>query len=102
MKRYSYMCDMGSMKVMVEGGSIFFSNDFGDGEFKVFVCKQKEIPKDTDFRGHFTIFKEGWLMYCDCDNEQKQHKFSKGRYFVDLDKDKTTFYIYKVDEDIHA
>ena len=57
----------------------------------------------TDFKGHFTIFKEGWLMYSDCDNEQKQFQFDKGRYFVELDEeDKTTFYIYKNDEDIHS
>jgi len=104
MEKYKYMCDMGSIKILLRDGSIFFMNDFGDGIHNVFICdNQKEIKEETDFKGHFTIFTKGYLMYSDCDNEQAQHTFNKGRYFVELsEKDKTTFYIYKVDEDLHA
>ena len=102
MKKLNYMCDMGSIKIMLTDGSIFFGNDYGDGIHKVNICSQKEVPKDSDFRGHFTIFTKGHLMYSDCDNEQKQYEFTKGRYFVELGKDGTTFYIYKVDEVINA
>jgi hypothetical protein len=101
-QKYKYMADMGSIKIMTTGCSIFFGNDFGDGVFEVIVCDAKELPKDTTFKGHFTIFKQAWLMHSDCMNEGKMHTFSIGRYFVDLDKDGTTFYIYKVDNDIHA
>ncbi len=101
-KKFEYMCDMGSIKIMLKGGSLFFMNDFGDGIYDVFICKEKDIPKKSDFKGHFTIFTEGYLMASDCDNDQKMYKFTKGRYFVSLDLDKTTFYIYKVDEDINA
>lgn len=98
------MCDMGSLKILMDGGCAFFMNDFGDGFFDVFVCdSEKDIKEETNFKGHFTIFKKGWLMVSDCDNDQKQHEFNKGRWFVGLSKkDGTTFYIYKADEDIHA
>ena len=96
------MADMGSIKIMLRDGSIFFGNDYGDGFHDVNICDEDDIPKDSDFRGHFTIFTKGYLMVSDCDNEQKQHEFTKGRYFVCLDKDMRTFYIYKADEDIHA
>jgi len=102
MESYNYMCDMGSMKIMLRDGAIFFSNNFGDGIFDVNVCNQDEVPAGANFKGHFTIFTEGWLMYSDCDVEHKQHKFEKGRYFVSLAKDGVTFFIYKMDEDIHA
>ena len=102
MKKYTYICDMGSLKIMFEGGSCFFSNNIGDGEYEVYVCdEEKQIPKEAEFVGHFTIFKKGWLMYSDCDNENKQHAFNKGRYFVSLDKN-GNFYIYKQDKDINA
>jgi hypothetical protein len=103
---YDCSCDMGSMKIMLEGGSIFFSNDVGDCDFKVIICEESKIPRNrTDFKGHFTLFKEGWLMAYDCSVEEynKLHTFEKGRYFVYLDKkDGTTFYIHKADEDTHA
>lgn len=102
MKTYNYIADMGSIKILLRDGSIFFGNDYGDGEFKVNVCQEDELPKEHKFLGHFTIFTKGYLMYSDCDNHGEQHKFSKGRYFVCLDKDGTTFYIYKIDEDLNA
>jgi len=97
---------MGSIKIMLKDGAFFFMNNFGDGIFNVYVCEEKDVPKhmktECEFKGHFTIFTKGWLMYSDCDNEQKQHEFDKGRYFVDLAPDGTTFYIHKQDTDIHA
>jgi len=102
MEGYRYICDMGSIKIMLRDGAIFFSNNFGDGSFDVFVCDKDEVPSTADFKGHFTIFTEGWLMFSDCDVEHKQHKFGKGRYFVSLAKDGVTFFIYKIDEDINA
>ena len=102
MKKYDYMADMGCIKIMGSDCSIFFLNGYGDGMHKVNVCKEEEIPTDADFKGHFTVLKKAWLMYSDCMNEGRQHEFGKGRWFVSLDKDETTFYIYKMDEDLHA
>ena len=108
MIEYEYIADMGSMKIMFNGGSCFFSNDYGDGAFKTFVLEglDKE-PNETDtlkFIGHFTSIKEAYLMYSDCSINKKDilHTFKKGRYFVYLDTKETAFYIHKVDEDIHS
>lgn len=99
---------MGSIKIMSESMSCFFDNEVGDGEYEVFVLEDGEElknEKDLKFMGHFTIITEGYLMAFDCSefvDEEKQHRFTSGRYFVYLDKENTILYIKKVDDDIHA
>ena len=100
---YKYIADMGSIKIKFEGGAAFFNNDFGDGEFKVHVYNNlRPVPKDADFKGHFTVFTEAYLMKYDYSNKEHTHAFNKGRWFVYLDKDGVTFYIIKEDNNIEC
>ncbi len=108
MKTFEYMCDMGSIKILFtddkdkEQGSCFFMNRFGDGVFNVSVdLSENHEYTQGEFLGHFTVIGNAYLMYSDCDNENRQYKFPKGRYFVHLIND-TDFYMYKYDEDLHA
>lgn len=100
MKKYTYICDMASIHIMVDGGSLYFDNHFGDGIYNVYLCKKKEVPKRAEFQGQFIISKEGWLMKLDCSFEEKdkQYKFPKGRYFVYLNEETCDFYIYRLDD----
>ena len=107
MKKFTYGCDMGSMKIQFkDAGACFFDNQYGDGEFKVFICKKGEEPA-AEFQGHFTVFKEGvaYLMASDCSDDIKADglfEFPVGRWFVYLDEKKTIFYILKCDEDLNS
>lgn len=101
---YRYIADMGCIKILSKHMSAFFLNGVGDGEFDVYVYdNKKNIPNETEFVGHFTVYEEAWLMKMDCSNDSRIHRFGLGRFFVYLDNDNQgTFYIAKEDEDIHA
>jgi hypothetical protein len=100
MKKYYYECDMASLKIMFDSGSIFFSNGFGDGVYEVYVCEEKGVPKKAEFLGHFTVLKKAWIMRYDCSNRGKIHTFTEGRYFVFRDNETCKIYIYKNDNEI--
>lgn len=104
-KKYDCYCDMGSMKILFEGGSCFISNGVGDVDFQVWVYENKEdLNSKFKFLEHFTSFGKAYLMRYDCSNEDsdKLHKFEAGRYFVYLDEKKTRFHIIKEDDEIHS
>ena len=110
MKKYNYMADMGSMKIMSENMSCFFDNEFGDGNFEVYVYEKNDNKviddfNNLEFKGHFTAIKECYLMAYDCSRftkEEKLHKFGKGRWFVHLDKENIIFHIVKCDNETHS
>ena len=97
MKRYDYICDSASLKILADGGEILYFNHFGDGIYDVYICRKKDLPMMAYPQGKFIIVKEGWLMKYDCsyDDKDKQHKFSKGGYSVYLDYRTCTFFICK-------
>ncbi len=112
MKEYTYGADMGSVKIMCEEMSCFFSNGVGDGEYMAIIWEEKDkrtindkLFKDFEFIGHFTARGNCFLMAYDCskfDEAEKQHLFSKGRWFVHLDKKNAVLHFVKCDEDLHA
>jgi hypothetical protein len=99
MKRYEYLCDAGSLRILVDDGIIHYYNNFGDGIFDVYICKKEEVPKMAQFQGQFIISKKGWLMHCDVDwdDKPKRYKLTKGIYSVYLDCETCDFYIYKLE-----
>jgi len=108
-KTFDCYADMGSMKVLFNGGSAFFDNGVGDIDFKVTITDKAElINKNLDntnyeFVGHFTSFGECWLMLYDCSNTEtdKLYNFPEGRWFVYRDKN-GNMYVELVDEDLHS
>jgi len=105
MKTYNYFADMGTMKIRLKDGSFFYNNGVGDGEYVVNILEPKDgdpeqiIPNKSNFVGHFTIFTKGYLSGYDCSNSGYLHIFTKGRYFVHLEKD-GTFWINRIDKDL--
>lgn len=113
MKTFICGADMGCIKIMSKDMSCFFDNGFGDGDFKVFVYetedekKSDELNNDFEFLQHFTIRQDNkcFLMLFDCSEFIKSDKlycFSKGRWFVYLDKKKGQLHIAKEDGDTHS
>ena len=107
-KKFSCYADMGSMKILFNGGSAFFNNGIGDIDFKVTITDKQELTSknldetDFEFEGHFTSFGDCWLVQYDCSNESKLFKFPKGRWFVYRKKNSGDMLVELVDKEQHS
>ncbi len=104
---YEISCDMSSMKIFFGTGSCFFSNNLGDGTYKVEIVLRKLVwsePSDCEFIGHFTVLEKAYLMKYDCsiDDEDKLYTFEKGRYFVYFSQQEQRYYIVLEDDSTNA
>jgi hypothetical protein len=69
LKSNYYECDGGAVAVEMEGSVVWFSNDVGDGMYKVFVDDTNELSDDVKDSLRFkqkAFFKNAHVLDYDC------------------------------------